>query len=193
MCLKYGAKLIQSRDINFKFHARFVLPLLCDTEYAVIFDDDTIPGERWLENCLRACREHGAVIGANGRILRRPGQDISSVFVGDGLPVEQDVLVDFVGHCWFMKSAWARCMWVDRACTWDNGEDIHLAASAQIYAGIPCFVPRMPADDRSLWGDAKHHYGNDDLATYKTRTHDTLRSEVISHWLAAGWRPKHLR
>ncbi len=190
LCARYGAMHIHSKDLNFKFHGRFVLPLLCDTEYAAVFDDDTVPGARWLENCLRASRAHEAIVGANGRTLLDPqhmGAD--SLQVGDGFPVERDTQVDFVGHAWFFKSAWVRCLWVDRPVTWDNGEDIHLAAACSLYAGIPCVVPRMPEDDRSLWGDTRTDYGNDDVATWKSASHGELRAEVVRAWVDKGWVP----
>jgi hypothetical protein len=53
--------LIQSKDINFKFHGRFTLPLLCNTEYIALFDDDSMPGEQWLENCTTNMR-HGEIL-----------------------------------------------------------------------------------------------------------------------------------
>jgi hypothetical protein len=35
---------VHSKHINYKFYGRFLLPLMVDTEYVIIFDDDTIPG-----------------------------------------------------------------------------------------------------------------------------------------------------
>ena len=49
---KYNISIIQSKDMNFKFYGRFAIALLCETEYVAVFDDDTIPGNRWLENCI---------------------------------------------------------------------------------------------------------------------------------------------
>ena len=46
---KYEFKHIHSKDFNFKFHGRFTLPLLFDTEYTAIFDDDTVPNKKWLD------------------------------------------------------------------------------------------------------------------------------------------------
>ena len=39
---------------NFKFHGRFAFGLLAQTEYVAYFDDDTITGPKWFENCLNA-------------------------------------------------------------------------------------------------------------------------------------------
>ena len=38
---------------NVKFHGRFAAALLADTKYVAIFDDDTIPGSKWFENCIQ--------------------------------------------------------------------------------------------------------------------------------------------
>ena len=92
---EYNISIIQSRDINFKFHGRFVLPLLCDTEYCVIFDDDTIPGSRWLSHALSTSQKHNCIVGANGRTL---DEDLNyKQDTGDGHPVNEDTRVDFVG------------------------------------------------------------------------------------------------
>jgi len=73
---EHNISLIQSKDINFKFHGRFVLPLLCDTEYAAVFDDDTMPGPRWLENCLDTSKRNNCIVGANGRTMKAGFEEI---------------------------------------------------------------------------------------------------------------------
>jgi len=188
---KYNISIIQSKDINFKFHGRFALPLLCDTEYMAIFDDDTMPGQRWLENCLDTSKRNNCIVGANGRTFEKGKEILNSHCFnhGDGSPVESETEVDFVGHCWFFKTEWCRNIWKDRPYSWDNGEDIHFAASCQIHQDIRCFVPRMPAADRSLWGDAENYLGHDDFATYKTNTHAGIRDGVVRYWVEKGWKP----
>ena len=102
---QFNISVIQSRDINFKFHGRFVLPLLCDTEYVAIFDDDTIPGSKWLENCLDTSKRNNCIVGANGRTMKSGFQDSDEqhmLALGDGKPIEKETQVDFVGHCWFL-------------------------------------------------------------------------------------------
>ena len=37
---------------NFKFYGRFAIALFAETKFVTIIDDDTIPGEQWLQNCL---------------------------------------------------------------------------------------------------------------------------------------------
>tara|TARA_A100001515_G_C4591880_1_gene216244 strand:- start:1762 stop:2520 length:759 start_codon:yes stop_codon:yes gene_type:complete len=184
--------VIQSKDINFKFHGRFALPLLCNTEYVAIFDDDTMPGPRWLENCLDTSKRNNCIVGANGRSMKRgfeAAQEQHMVAYGDGQPIQEEQEVDFVGHCWFFKSEWAKNIWADRPYTWDNGEDIHLAASCQIYQNIKCYVPKMPHDDLSLWGDTHTYLGADEHASWRKNTHQGIRSEIVRYWCSKGWKP----
>ena len=184
---KYNISVIQSRDINFKFHGRFVLPLLCDTEYVAIFDDDTMPQRRWFENCLRVSKRYNCIVGANGRSMEKNLVDATGI--GDGKEVRQDSQQDFVGHCWFFKAAWCKYMWMDRPVTWENGEDIHLAASCKVYADIPCFVPRMRKKERAFWGDSQPKLGEDKHASYKRKDHQAQRGEIAKYWYGKGWRP----
>jgi hypothetical protein len=59
---------IQSNK-NWKFHARFTLPLLVDTDYCIILDDDTLPMPKYLEECIRVSKENDdkVIICSNGR------------------------------------------------------------------------------------------------------------------------------
>jgi len=195
---KFKISIIQSKNINFKFHGRFALPLLCDTEYTAIFDDDTIPGTRWLENCLDTSKRNNAIITANARNVRKdydkPGVNNMLGFGPcDGQSVEKEVEIDTGGHCWFFKTDWVRYMWMDRPYSWDNGEDIHFAAAAQVYGGIKSFLPRMPADDLSLWGDLEPQLGADEIANWRRNDHLYLRGEIVKYWCEKGWRPIALR
>ena len=161
---QFNISVIQSRDINFKFHGRFVLP----------------------------SKRNNCIVGANGRTMKSGFQDSDEqhmLALGDGKPIEKETQVDFVGHCWFLKSEWCKNLWKDRPFSWDNGEDIHLAASCQIYENIKCFVPRMPSEDRALWGDLQPHLGADEYASWKRGTHAKLRSDIVRHWCDKGWKP----
>ena len=53
---------------NFLYHGRFAFALLAQrhSEYAAIFDDDIMPGRRWLENCLLAWRTSLASMSLRG-------------------------------------------------------------------------------------------------------------------------------
>jgi len=192
---EYNISVIQSKDLNFKFYGRFALALLCETEYIAIFDDDTIPGRRWLENCISTSKKHNCIVGANGRTLNtdlsneKPVRHPYVTGIGDGLAVEEETKVTFVGHCWFLKTDWIKNMWKDRPLTWDNGEDIHLAASCKLYDNVECFVPKMPSNDRSLWGDCYPQLGTDEHASWKRTNHNDSRYQIMRYWYNKGWQP----
>lgn len=60
-----GVKTV-SCNYNFMFHGRYALALLAQTQYVAIFDDDTIPGPRWFENCLETMKTHPGILGTAG-------------------------------------------------------------------------------------------------------------------------------
>ena len=64
-----GIDRIFLNDFNWKFYGRFAAALLCDTDYVAIFDDDTVPGERWFENCFSTMKEKPGILGSAGVIL----------------------------------------------------------------------------------------------------------------------------
>ena len=47
---------------NFGVWARFAYALNAKTEYICVFDDDTIPGKRWLENCYETIQKHEGLV-----------------------------------------------------------------------------------------------------------------------------------
>lgn len=62
-------EVVQSPDRNYKYHGRFALALLFDTEYTVILDDDTIPQPRWLEVSTELSKSRNAIVGPVGVIV----------------------------------------------------------------------------------------------------------------------------
>lgn len=89
-------------DFNWKFYGRFAAALLVDTEYIAIYDDDTIPGDKWHENCLNTMETHEGILGSAGIILK------SSQYINHdrcGWPTQNSTVteVDLVGHAWFLS------------------------------------------------------------------------------------------
>ena len=52
--------------------ARFAYALNAKTEYIAMFDDDTIPGPLWFENCLNTMKRHEGLLGTIGLVLDTP-------------------------------------------------------------------------------------------------------------------------
>ena len=177
-----GCKVITCNH-NFKFHGRFALGLLAKTKYVAFFDDDTIPGERWFENCLNTIEDgYNGILGTTGIYLHsdmyNPHQKYgwNSNLGGNAETVE----VDLVGHAWFLERNWLQYMWKEYPISWENGEDIQLSAFSKIYGNIHTYVPPHPPNDQSLWGSTKGNYGNDTNASHIKSNHTPLRNSIVN-------------
>jgi hypothetical protein len=138
-------------DFNWKFYGRFAAALLADTEYVAIFDDDTIPGERWFDNCLETMQTDEGILGSAGVTLN------DKYYVQHdrcGWPTQnsETTRVDLVGHAWFFKRNWLQYLWREKPTTWDNGEDIQFSYLAQKYGNIQTYCPPHPPEDKSMHG-----------------------------------------
>jgi hypothetical protein len=178
---KYKFKHVHSKDVNFKFHGRFTLPLLFDSKYTAIFDDDTISNPKWLQHCKELCDEKNCIVGANCRNYNKTGCGC-----GDGNV--NHIKCDIVGHCWFFKTEWIHYMWREKPPTYDNGEDIHFCASCKIHGDIDSYFPSQPPGDPDVWGDVMQNLGVDEHATFKKRGHNDVRFGLYDYWIAKGWK-----
>lgn len=141
---------------NIGVWGRFAVGFWAKTKYVCIFDDDTIPGARWLENCMNTIQIHRGLLGTIG-IIFNPHDDYIHYIsrVGWDNPNDTTIEVDIVGHSWFFERDWLTVFWKDS----DNyaqfskvGEDIHFSFMLQKYLGLKTYVPPHPADDISLFG-----------------------------------------
>ena len=187
-----GFDKVFKSDTNCKYHARFALGLLVDTEYVAFFDDDTIPGDRWFENCLSTMKETPGIMGGAGCILH------SRYYFQHqrmGWPVKNPVTfkVDLVGHAWFLKRDHLNYMWAETPFTYDNGEDIQLAYLAKKYGNIDCYCPPHPEHDSRLHSSLKpEEYGNDSKASSNgslmpIEEFYSQRDDCIAHAINGGW------
>jgi len=180
-------------DYNWKFYGRFAAALLADTEYLALFDDDTIPGKRWLENCMKTMSTHEGILGSAGIILKS-AQYINHDRCGWPTQNENTTEVDLVGHAWFFKREWLRYLWQEKPTTWDNGEDIQFAFMAKIYGDIPTYCPPHPSSDKSLHGSIMgNELGIDNKATSTNSavSHAQFFSErdaCVRAGLKKGWK-----
>ena len=125
---------------NLKFHGRFLLPFVIETDYTSIWDDDIIPGPRWLERAVNTSRVlNDSLVGANGRNVHRISHfDTIQKSVGDSCPVAE-TQVDFVGHSWTFPTDMIRILWEFEWLTFETGEDMQFAFALQKY-GIKSYV-----------------------------------------------------
>lgn len=196
---KLTCRVVHSNH-NFKFHGRFALGLLAQTEFVAFFDDDTIPGHRWFENCLNTIKDgEDGILGSAGILLNQGDYQNHTKIGHNNGGNEKVIQVDLVGHSWFLKKDYLRYLWYDEPHSWDNGEDMQLSFQAQKFGSIKTYVPRHPLSDLSLWGSLPELYhGDDENASFKVlKSHQSVRDDIVSYQLANGWIPargrKHLR
>ena len=188
-----GVDRIFKNDYNWKFYGRFAAALLADTEYVVVYDDDTIPGKKWHHNCLETMDAQEGLLGTHGLTHRSLNSwDLERT----GWPSKNDeiVKVDYIGHCWFFRREWLQYLWREIPPTWDNGEDIQFSYCLQKYAGINTYCPPHPLDDTELHGsllgeklgiDSKATSNNNSFKPHKQFFSE--RDACLQHALQNGW------
>ena len=142
-------------NFNYGVWSRFLIGFLAPTEYVCIFDDDTIPGERWFENCVKSMGQREALYGTIGVIFRDLDRYRALKRYGWDGPRDTSMPVDIVGHSWFFRKQWLSYFVREEPQVYNkisNGEDVHFSFMLQKYANIPTYVPPHPKNDKSLWG-----------------------------------------
>jgi len=152
-------------NVNLGVWARFAYALNSRADYVCILDDDTIPGERWLENCIRECEKQQGLYGTVGVLFGDEHYSWNKLKrVGWCDPNEETVKVDIVGHSWVFPRDLLSVFW--RELPVGNippivGEDIHFSHMIQKYTDLATYVPPHPKDDKTLWGSTKgNEYGH---------------------------------
>jgi SAM-dependent methyltransferase len=173
-------------NANFGVWARFAYALNAKSEYVCVFDDDTIPGSMWFENCVTSMANREALYGTIGLLYVNPPPADSaecSYFAGmtkigwypAGSCDNTTTLVDFVGHAWFFKREWLSAFWRElhpevSLC----GEDMHFSFMLQKYLGIPTAVPPHPVENKKLWGSIKGEIGRDENSLWEKNPTDAI-------------------
>lgn len=180
---------------NFGVWARFAAALLANTEFVAVFDDDTIPGPRWFDNCLRTMGAVNGLLGTIGVVQRSDGLDTQYRVGWDG-PNELVTRVDFVGHAWFARRAWLGLLWAHTTPNYAPdaflraGEDMGFSHALQ-QAGIQTYVPPHPVGQPDLWGSDPRKawkYGTEPVAISATAGGFSLFRRAFAHYAAAGFR-----
>lgn len=177
---------------NFKFHGRFAFGLLAQTEYVAFFDDDTIPGKKWFENCMEYMKQDNYILGSTGVVLESDKYSPNYKIGWNGIKNDKLEDVDLVGHSWFMRRDTLKYLWYEMPVSWDNGEDIQLSALAYLHGGIKTSVPPHPISDISLWGSLPtqgNKYGNDENSSWLLyKNHFPLRDKVCKSFSDRGYK-----
>lgn len=176
---------------NFKYHGRFAMGLLARTKYIAIFDDDTVPGPLWLENCLRQMADRPAIFGTIGVTSDVVGEYVPNTRCGwAGENNISSKVVDLVGHSWVFERSVLKHFWEEEPLSWVTGEDIHLSFAAQVRGGVATVVPPHHPDNKASWGSLLGtHLGADhEAASFKLKgDHNALRSACMQEAVARGW------
>jgi hypothetical protein len=182
-------KIVES-NFNWKYCGRFSLACLVDTEFTAIFDDDTIPGIKWLENCINSYEKMNGIYGGVGVNLHQKSSYQPNTRHGWVSANEEITEVDLVGHAWFFPASYIKYMWMEKPM-WSNGEDMHFSAMCQIHGDIQTYVPPHPPNDTDMWSSLYgQHLGVDAVASSAVRNHAKFyleRDECVRRLVELGW------
>ncbi|WP_395783316.1 glycosyltransferase family 2 protein [Aquirufa sp.] len=183
-------------DRNVGVWGRFAGGLLSKSKYVCFFDDDTIPGSRWLENCHTHIIKRKGLYGTIGidswnlknypfRSFRRWGWDGPSKSVKE---------VDLVGHSWFLEKDWLGVMWINSRKLYEFkyvGEDMFLSFSLKKWLGIKTYVPPHPPQKVEYYGSQPKkalEYGQQkDIAIGYNDVHFRKMNSAINQILKMGF------
>ncbi len=153
---------------------RFIASLTAKTKYICVIDDDTIPGKKWLENCLNTIKDYNGILSTRGVIMnkgldnRYPLPDSYNA-IGWCNPNEKTTRVDMGCHSWFFEKSWLRAFFAEmpQDIPQRYGEDTHISYAVKKHFGINTYVPPHPKDDMDLWGSMPEtaiRYGEEPVA-----------------------------
>ena len=176
---------------NFGVWARFAVGLLANTTYVAIFDDDTIPGIRWFENCLSSMSIKEGLYGTIGLLFssdnywtfKRVGWDEKHNCNNNEIRE-----VDIVGHAWFFKREWLCDLWSfapDYSKFLTYGEDIAFSAFLQM-KNIPTLVPPHPVGQWELFGSHPNKawdYGSETVGIWAQTESSHRFPELLKHFI----------
>lgn len=156
---KFDKKIINKyktviSNYNYGVWSRFAHVLNMTGDYVCVFDDDTIPGARWFENCMNEMLKHEGLYGTRGLIFKDHNYADYLADVGWHSANPTTTIVDIVGHAWFFPKHYISAFWRETTPPTSNfcGEDIHFSYAIQKYLGAKTLVPPHPVNDLSMWG-----------------------------------------
>lgn len=185
-------------NTNYGVWARFAFALNARTKYICIFDDDTIPGNRWFENCIETIKSYPGLLGTNGLICLDKNDYFNHQRYGWINPNESIIKVDLVGHAWFFEREYLTAMWSELPSidfSFLCGEDMHFSYTLQKYKNLGTYVPPHPKNDISLWGSLKGwelgtdqnaislmHVQQDKNMVFRTQVNDYFKMLLSKNW-----------
>ena len=174
--------------------ARFAFALNAKTEYICVFDDDTIPGSKWLENCYNTIQTHDGLLGTIGVKFFDPNNYVSNVRVGWDRPNETTEEVDIVGHSWFFRREDLATFWRELPDMDHSplvGEDMHFSYTLQKYTNKKTYVPPHPLNDMEMWGskpDSAWSIGTDSAAISRNPSNMDTMNKAFMNYINKGFK-----
>jgi hypothetical protein len=169
-------------------------------KYICLFDDDTIPGSRWLENCYMNMCKHEGVYGTIGIVMTEKGRYPfdGHYRVGWGNPYSKKAEVDFAGHSWFFKREWLNYMF-DGTEEFQNfkyvAEDMCLSVQCAKH-NIKTFVPPHPYRNLDFWGsnpELADRFGKAEGSISLNINNYVLMNKAIKIFEKDNWSPLYKR
>ena len=151
----FSKALVSQNNYNYGVWARFAFALNAKTKYICVFDDDTIPGKKWFENCLTTMENYEGLLGTRGLRFKSKVRYSPNTSYGWDNPNMKTEKVDIVGHSWFFKREWLGAFWREMPPLDFSelaGEDIHFSYAIQKFLGLNTYVPPHPHNDLDMWG-----------------------------------------
>lgn len=146
-------------NFNFGVWSRFYHAMNTTGKYVCVFDDDTIPGTKWFENCLSEMKKREGLYGTRG-VIFDPSRDYRIAGdVGWHSGNLQTSEVDIVGHSWFFPRHFISAFCADTTIPYSSicGEDMHFSYTIQKFLKAKTFVPPHPVTDLQMWGSIPQH------------------------------------
>jgi hypothetical protein len=182
---------------NLGVWSRFAMPLLFRHDFYCVFDDDTLPGSHWLENCFSSYNSKRALLGTIGLRFRSKIYHEHDRY-GWANPNETPMTVDLVGHAWFFDYEMSQTFWSVKRLEHSPyaGEDMHFSYALQTKMGLDTVVPPHPRSYPELWGanpESSQLRGNDGQATSAQAGAYSRFQIAYDYYLKAGLKLINLR
>lgn len=185
--LKDKFDIIEVATKNTGVWGRFKFAKQAKTNYVCVFDDDTIPGNRWLESCHYQMQHQEGLYGANGVIMINPEEyPLNFISFGWKNPNKKLLAVDFVGHSWFFKTKWLDSLFQAPKSIQELkicGEDMSFSYQLQKVLNLPTYVPPHPSRKYDLYGSLPGYarkFGSTKVALSACKHNTTLYNKAIN-------------
>ena len=165
--------------------------------YVCVFDDDAVPGRRFLENCHAEMMKKPALYGALGIIARDEKSYPLGKYFRVGWPedahVHKTAEVDFAGHAWFFKKEWLPELFAapeEVRSLKSAAEDMAFSFQLQ-KKGIPTLIPPHPEGRSEFYGSLPEYgveAGNSDAALSRDRTNLEIMNKAFRFLAEHDWR-----